>query len=253
MSYYDDRLSPRRPILSPYQAPATDPHPTTPTGSQHNYQSQHSAPSHYFHPNDFSKPIDSYYSTDVQRAPSPSSYHGNAPSSSPYQPGAHEMTRYQQPPQMQSRPSFSYSDYDDSKSYTSTTHLASPGNEWDIGSVVPPVPQLYPPQPSPLPIPSFSGTSHWHQMRNQLLESRAVQQIPLHNGNLVMDVPVPKGVIPTTTGLGIEHDEMTSMRYSAATCDPDEFMSRKFTLRPYLYGRKTELFVSGSIEDTADL
>lgn len=90
-------------------------------------------------------------------------------------------------------------------------------------------------------------------MRNQLLESRVVQQIPLHNGNLVMDVPVPKGVIPTTTGLGIEHDEMTSMRYSAATCDPDEFMSRKFTLRPYLYGRKTELFVSGSIEDTADL
>lgn len=33
------------------------------------------------------------------------------------------------------------------------------------------------------------------------------------------------------------------MRYTAATCDPDEFMRKKYTLRPYLYGRRTELFI----------
>lgn len=59
-----------------------------------------------------------------------------------------------------------------------------------------------------------------------------------------MDVDVPKGVVPTGAGLGAEREEITKMRYSAATCDPDDFMQRKFTLRPFLYGRKTELFVS---------
>jgi chitin synthase len=93
---------------------------------------------------------------------------------------------------------------------------------------------------------SYSGTSHWHAMRNQLLERRVVKQIPLHNGNLIMDVPVPQEVIPTTKGLGLEQEEMDKMRYSAATCDPDDFMASKFSLRQYLYGRKTELFVSGS-------
>jgi len=33
------------------------------------------------------------------------------------------------------------------------------------------------------------------------------------------------------------------VHYTAATCDPDEFMRQKYTLRPYLYGRKTELFI----------
>jgi chitin synthase len=81
-------------------------------------------------------------------------------------------------------------------------------------------------------------------MRKQLMERRVVKQIPLSNGNLIMDVAVPKGVVPTAAGLGAEKEEITKMRYSAATCDPDDFMRRKFTLRPYLYGRRTELFVS---------
>lgn len=59
-----------------------------------------------------------------------------------------------------------------------------------------------------------------------------------------MDVPVPRGCITGQGGLGAQPDEMEKMRYSAATCDPDDFMRKKFSLRPYLYGRKTELFVS---------
>lgn len=33
------------------------------------------------------------------------------------------------------------------------------------------------------------------------------------------------------------------MRYTAATCDPDDFMRSKYSLRQYLYGRDTELFI----------
>ncbi|WWC90481.1 uncharacterized protein L201_005417 [Kwoniella dendrophila CBS 6074] len=166
----------------------------------------------------------------------------------------------------QSRPSFSsqHSDYypDENKSFSSTTHLASsPQKEWDVGSVVPSIPrdmnynnnnQYYPPArptynngpPSSVSTGSWGGTSHWHKMRNQLLERRVVKQIPLHNGNLIMDVPVPKGVISShSKSLGLIDGEMESLRYSAATCDPDDFMARKFNLRQYLYGRKTELFI----------
>jgi chitin synthase len=38
-------------------------------------------------------------------------------------------------------------------------------------------------------------------------------------------------------------EEMNKMRYTAATCDPDDFLRSKYTLRPFLYGRKTELFI----------
>ena len=40
-----------------------------------------------------------------------------------------------------------------------------------------------------------------------------------------------------------DREEMTKLRYTAATCDPDQFMRSKYSLRPFLYGRHTELFV----------
>ncbi|BEJ10899.1 hypothetical protein CspHIS471_0103210 [Cutaneotrichosporon sp. HIS471] len=155
----------------------------------------------------------------------------------------------------------------ETKSYNSHSHLNN-SKEYGVGSVVPsvnfappapigrdqypPSPSLmgYPPPPAPHPVnqlpttPSFSGSSHWHSVRNQLLARRVVKQIPLFNGNLVMDVPVPKGVVPASTGaVGAEPGEMEKLRYSAATCDPDDFTRRKFHLRQYLYGRRTELFI----------
>ena len=38
-------------------------------------------------------------------------------------------------------------------------------------------------------------------------------------------------------------EEYTHVRYSACTVDPDEFVRSKYCLRPFLYGRKTELFI----------
>ena len=76
--------------------------------------------------------------------------------------------------------------------------------------------------------------------REKLMRRRSVRQVELQNGNLVLDVHVPSHIIPK--GMS-DVEEATKMRYTAATCDPDDFMRKKYSLRPYLYGRHTELFI----------
>lgn len=77
-------------------------------------------------------------------------------------------------------------------------------------------------------------------MREKMMRRRSVRQVPLFQGNLVLDVVVPSNIVPQG-----KHDveEMTKMRYTAATCDPDDFMASRYSLRPYLLGRHTELFI----------
>ncbi|EGO31066.1 glycosyltransferase family 2 protein [Serpula lacrymans var. lacrymans S7.9] len=76
--------------------------------------------------------------------------------------------------------------------------------------------------------------------REKLMKRRSVRQVELQQGNLVLDVHVPSHIVPK--GMS-DVEEMTKMRYTAATCDPDDFMRKKYSLRPYLYGRHTELFI----------
>ena len=72
------------------------------------------------------------------------------------------------------------------------------------------------------------------------MKRRSVRQVELFQGNLVLDVNVPSHLVPKAAGAS---EEMSKMRYTAATCDPDDFMRSKYSLRQYLYGRKTELFI----------
>ncbi|KAG6380839.1 chitin synthase N-terminal-domain-containing protein [Boletus reticuloceps] len=96
----------------------------------------------------------------------------------------------------------------------------------------------YPPVQSPHMVREMS--LGYSVAREKLMKRRSVRQVELQNGNLVLDVPVPSHIIPKT----MSHvEEMTKMRYTAATCDPDDFMRKKYSLRPYLYGRHTELFI----------
>lgn len=244
----------------------SDPNDSSYYNDNSDIYSQYSQPS--FVSNNRNEPQNQSHNTPYQRtitpgyAAPPTSY--NAPP-----PAAPGVGDYFTAPhtQIQPRPSFSSSHHpygqqdfsDETKSYSSTTHLNTPNKEWGPGDVVPPLPMPasnnlgYPPRNpyavSPMayqPPQTPGGTAHWHQVRNQLLERRVVKQVPLINGNLVMDVPVAKGCIPSQSGLGTMPEEMEKLRYSAATCDPDEFMRKKFSLRPYLYGRKTELFVRPS-------
>jgi chitin synthase len=69
---------------------------------------------------------------------------------------------------------------------------------------------------------------------------------PSGDGHLIYDCPVPPKLLKN-----IPHaepparDEFTHMRYTAATCDPEFFVSENFTLRPQLFTqrRRTELFI----------
>lgn len=72
---------------------------------------------------------------------------------------------------------------------------------------------------------------------------KTMKRVELFHGNLVIDTPVPQKLL-SRCALKNER-EFTHMRYSAATCDPNDFMSEGFTLRQMMYepARRTELFI----------
>lgn len=110
---------------------------------------------------------------------------------------------------------------------------------------VPPVPAMpyqnySPPQGRPGGMCRDQSSAGYSLAREKMLRSRSTRQVALQHGNLVLDMQVPSHIIPSGKS---DIEEFTKMRYTAATCDPDVFMSSKYTLRPYLYGRETELFI----------
>ncbi|KIJ18824.1 chitin synthase [Paxillus involutus ATCC 200175] len=65
------------------------------------------------------------------------------------------------------------------------------------------------------------------------------KRVQLTNGNLVVDLTVPPKLVLPYRG----EPEMTKSRYTAVTCDPDDFEKEKFFLRQNESGRATELFI----------
>lgn len=65
------------------------------------------------------------------------------------------------------------------------------------------------------------------------------KRVQLTNGNLVVDLSVPPKLVMPYRG----EPEMTKSRYTAVTCDPDDFEKEKFFLRQNENGRTTELFI----------
>ncbi|KAI6134500.1 glycosyltransferase family 2 protein [Pisolithus croceorrhizus] len=65
------------------------------------------------------------------------------------------------------------------------------------------------------------------------------KRVQLTNGNLVVDLSVPPKLVLPYRG----EPEMVQTRYSAVTCDPDDFEKEKFFLRQNESGRTTELFI----------
>ncbi|KAF8665496.1 hypothetical protein AX16_000511 [Volvariella volvacea WC 439] len=141
----------------------------------------------------------------------------------------------------------------DAKSYQSSyagsqAHL----NPYEMTQVnsrnAPPVPPMhhqysnptYPPAQHQQPYYQDAGSVQYNATREKLLKRRSVRKVELVRGNLVLDVPVPRNIIPAGKQ---DVEEMSKLRYTAATCDPDEFAPLRYTLRPYLYKRHTELFI----------
>ena len=61
----------------------------------------------------------------------------------------------------------------------------------------------------------------------------------LTNGNLVLDLSVPPKLVLPRKG----EPETMKTRYTAVTCDPDDFEKRGFFLRQNEMKRTTELFI----------
>ena len=104
-----------------------------------------------------------------------------------------------------------------------------------------PNPQLQPEYEDDPPIehtaPAGVGIQRWKSQKLTM---------ELFNGNLVLDCPIPPRLLSQVPHAEPpERDEFTHMRYSAATCDPSDFYSERFTLRQKLFAtpRKTELFI----------
>ncbi|KAJ7747757.1 glycosyltransferase family 2 protein [Mycena metata] len=72
---------------------------------------------------------------------------------------------------------------------------------------------------------------------------KTIKRVELFHGNFVLDSPVPKKLLDMCANR--TEREFGYMRYSAATCDPNDFKSSGFTLRQVHYDppRRTELFI----------
>ncbi|KAJ3550612.1 hypothetical protein NM688_g5031 [Phlebia brevispora] len=151
--------------------------------------------------------------------------------------------QYQNQPQNYYQESESW----ETKSYQSTfagsqVHLNPKHEMSEVHSAVPMMPYQQQPQQSYPPMRQASSQSSvgYSDTREKMLKRRSVVQVELQQGNLVLDLQVPSHIIPTSMN---DREETTKMRYTAATCDPDDFMRYKYSLRPYLYGRETEIFI----------
>ena len=172
---------------------------------------------------------------------------------SPYTPNTPYNNQYPPSPVYQSNTGVaSYpNDYHDNqwdaksaKSYQSSHHGSQVHLTTHEMSQIPPIPsvpyqQQYPPQQRP-GLQHVGSAGGWSVVKEKLMKRRSVKKVQLFQGNLVLDVDVPPSVVPA----GKQNvEEFCKMRYTAATCDPDDFMSSRYSLRPYLWGRQTELFI----------
>ncbi|KAF3933152.1 hypothetical protein ABW19_dt0205948 [Dactylella cylindrospora] len=141
---------------------------------------------------------------------------------------------YQPSPLEESYPMHQYShdSHNFDKDYDDSQPILSPGGGQAPGLANYPEgqqdPGYFPPSQSPAP-----AIKRW----------KTVKKVELYHGNLVLDCPVPKKLLSQMPRQNAR--EFTHMRYTAATCDPSDFLKERFTLRQQLFSkpRHTELFI----------
>ncbi len=96
------------------------------------------------------------------------------------------------------------------------------------------------------PVLQYLGPGQYSSNNAGGHQGRSYVSIPLFLGNLVLNCPIPPKLakaLPDSNPL--EPDEFSHTRYTAATCDPMEFINDRFTLRQQLFAtpRETELLI----------
>jgi len=84
--------------------------------------------------------------------------------------------------------------------------------------------------------------------RRQTIRRGVKKEVKLTKGNFITEYPVPTPVYSAVEDKwksGVNTTEFSHMRYSAATCDPDEFSEENgWSLRTKMYNRPTELLIA---------
>jgi chitin synthase len=106
----------------------------------------------------------------------------------------------------------------------------------------------------PSPYDHSDATEAWRQRQignNSNIKRYATRKVKLVQGEVLsIDYPVPSAiqnaVLPQyRQDLEGGSEEFTHMRYTAATCDPNEFtLKNGYNLRPAMYNRHTELLIA---------
>ncbi|KII94830.1 glycosyltransferase family 2 protein [Plicaturopsis crispa FD-325 SS-3] len=83
--------------------------------------------------------------------------------------------------------------------------------------------------------------------RRQTIKRGVTRKVKLTNGNFITEYPVPTPIHSAIEAKwsSTNTTEFSHMRYSAATCDPDEFTEQNgWSLRTKMYNRETELLIA---------
>ncbi|KAI9670513.1 MAG: Chitin synthase, class 2 [Caeruleum heppii] len=106
---------------------------------------------------------------------------------------------------------------------------------------------------SPFERSTTGSTEAWKQRQvpgANALKRYATRKVKLQGSVLSVDYPVPSAIRNAVqpkyrNDLEGGSEEFTHMRYTAATCDPNEFTLRNgYNLRPAMYNRHTELLIA---------
>ena len=112
-------------------------------------------------------------------------------------------------------------------------------------------PQLPPPGLPPVVMTPMQFPSPWrpymmptpvpHLAPARQPRRRTIRRVPLVEGNLVLDCPVPDQYLQAVPRRNDK--EFQYMRYTAVTADPADYPHKNYKLRQELMERRTELFI----------
>ncbi|KAJ3284170.1 Chitin synthase, class 2, partial [Blyttiomyces sp. JEL0837] len=85
----------------------------------------------------------------------------------------------------------------------------------------------------------------FENLKRRKTSGMSIKAVPIVNGNFVVEVPISKHCLDggRFDGSGENGQEFTHLKYTAITCDPDQFAERGYSLRASDFSRKIKIAV----------